>query len=585
MKKIKGMGTLRFFLFFLFLYYFIEVPFSLYLTISSPSDFGQGTYFNLTYNTSTNTITFDRVTKTGYYVSKIFSFSSKVNITNITWNGYPHGKELPDNRSSEYGYAFGNFNMSDNIALLHLNEPLSSTNFLDSAVGAYRFSCTNCPGRYTGVFGDALSFDDGNNDWVYGNVGPLNPPYTISAWVYFSHPVQPNNNYDYILSINTGGDHFNNIITMSRYALTNQFYTVTQNNVYQSSPLPFGRWLNVVYIMDSSYPYIKVYVNGVQLPLNSPPSPTSVGGDVYLGAWSNPSYVHELFGYLDEVAIWNRSLTQAEIEALYKRGASRVKFQVRACDDPLCNGEVFIGPDGTPNTFYEDNDGNSLSPKVIPLNLNSTAQYFQFIMYYETLNNDTTPEINEVQIGYFSPVYYDVIIFFPQNYSIINPNSDLQALIIGNLTGNIVEVYLDGSLLLNTTVANNTLLTYNLGNLSSTLHTLSVVLVNGGINKTVVFGVSQIKERLEVISGAVIPNVTEVLVEKEIEVPLITPETLITKYLEEIENEDEITRWVVKYLYDKYKKEAERLAINTLLFVLSLFIWVTPIKTINIRSR
>jgi hypothetical protein len=59
-------------------------------------------------------------------------------------------------------------------------------------------------------------------------------------------------------------------------------------------------------------------------------------------------------GLIDEVAIWNRALHEHEIMELYHRGANKVKYQVRSCDDSACAGEGWIGPDGTDQTYFSE---------------------------------------------------------------------------------------------------------------------------------------------------------------------------------------------------------------------------------------
>jgi hypothetical protein len=69
-------------------------------------------------------------------------------------------------------------------------------------------------------------------------------------------------------------------------------------------------------------------------------------------------------GYIDEFAAWNRVLgdgtngTPNEVLELYRRGANRIKFQVRTCADPGCAtpspGPSWIGPDNTAQTYFSE---------------------------------------------------------------------------------------------------------------------------------------------------------------------------------------------------------------------------------------
>ena len=46
-------------------------------------------------------------------------------------------------------------------------------------------------------------------------------------------------------------------------------------------------------------------------------------------------------GTIDEFAIWNRSLSDSEIEDIYLRGAVALNLSVRSCDDDACDTETW----------------------------------------------------------------------------------------------------------------------------------------------------------------------------------------------------------------------------------------------------
>ncbi len=87
--------------------------------------------------------------------------------------------------------------------------------------------------------------------------------------------------------------------------------------------LTVGEWAHVVCTVESGEP-LKLYVNGV--PTGSASSAGSGPVSMYLdnftfGEWDNSTYNFE--GALDEVAVWNRALTGAEVRYLYNDGAGR----------------------------------------------------------------------------------------------------------------------------------------------------------------------------------------------------------------------------------------------------------------------
>src|SRR3989338_7958163 len=85
-------------------------------------------------------------------------------------------------------------------------------------------------------------------------------------------------------------------------------------------------------------------------------------------------------GPIDEVSIWNRTLSATEIRNHYLRGVLNLTFQVRSCDDSACNGESFVGPNNTADTFFRNATFGNLS------NISSN-RWFQYRAYFTT--NDT----------------------------------------------------------------------------------------------------------------------------------------------------------------------------------------------------
>ena len=68
------------------------------------------------------------------------------------------------------------------------------------------------------------------------------------------------------------------------------------------------------------------------------------------------------------MAIWSRVLHENEVMQLYRRGANRIKYQVRSCGSANCtddpNGGNWKGPDGTKNTYYSELQNTSSYDKI-----------------------------------------------------------------------------------------------------------------------------------------------------------------------------------------------------------------------------
>ena len=103
-------------------------------------------------------------------------------------------------------------------------------------------------------------------------------------------------------------------------------------------------------------------------------------------------------GQMDEVAIWNRSLSATEIKNHYKRGVLRLNLSVRSCDDSACAGD----------TYQQVSNLSFMGGKITNLSSGneglSTNRYFQYNLTYSrnatgvdgnhTIINNVTIEYN-----------------------------------------------------------------------------------------------------------------------------------------------------------------------------------------------
>ena len=85
-----------------------------------------------------------------------------------------------------------------------------------------------------------------------------------------------------------------------------------------------------------------------------------------------------------EVIIWSNVTWAQNTPA-----STSLKFQARSCNDSLCAGEEFTGPDGTATTYYTS------SPGVLNAANNT---YFQYKAYLETNDSTVTPKIYAMTI-------------------------------------------------------------------------------------------------------------------------------------------------------------------------------------------
>jgi hypothetical protein len=237
------------------------------------------------------------------------------------------------------------------IGLWHFNGSGS-----DSAGGNNATAGGNTTYSSSGLYSQAASFD-GNGDYL--NAGPISSlgglsSFTVSAWV------KPN-------SANISGTPDAIITKCGSGGIANKNFVLEWSNdevydfrVYNNSSSALARasaparnttWHHVAGVYDGSS--VKLYLDGalqqsVSLSgvQNSNGTPVYLGGDYGcgLGAWD---------GLMDEAAIWNRALSESEIQSMVTTGAAPTDPNPNPNPTATCGDGVING--------NEQCDGSSLN--------------------------------------------------------------------------------------------------------------------------------------------------------------------------------------------------------------------------------
>lgn len=119
---------------------------------------------------------------------------------------------------------------------------------------------------------------------------------------------------------------------------------------------------------------------------------------------SSESFVvgRHVAGPIDEVALFARALSAAEIDDHYRRGAVRARFQIRRGSSNPPAG-AFVGPDDTSATFYDESTEADLGLPVVDLTPGSDTRYFQYQVVLESDTSGDSPELASVAI---TPLHY-----------------------------------------------------------------------------------------------------------------------------------------------------------------------------------
>jgi hypothetical protein len=369
-------------------------------TTLTQSDFNLGTYSWAYYNTTTGAVILNHTgalvyNTSGDYTSKVYDAGANATWYNMSWiEGVPYGDDLPDNQVDRSGTVLGEVNMTGNVLLLHLNS-VNSTNYTLDTSGnrndgqLVNYPCSPATCNLTaGKFGNAMQFD-GVDDYVgvTQSSSILNGNFSLEAWILLSSSkltyatVLSDFNYIsssrmYGYSLRTGGT---DLYFGTRAGGSDS--DTNSSNVWVGFTNYFNKWTHIVATFNGTN--ATLYINGNYagsggggyVPANA--SQTLIG---YSQVNSPDSYFN---GTIDEVAIWNRSISATEILNLYKRGALRLNITTRSCDDSACSGESWneTHANATLSTIHEKNN-----------------RYFQYKAQLETDSTSYTPELYNVTI-------------------------------------------------------------------------------------------------------------------------------------------------------------------------------------------
>lgn len=354
--------------------------------------------------------------RSGLFTSRVFDATGPAAWDAMAWvSSAPTHKPLPNDQLSETAYGDNNVAMTGNQLLFHADD--LSTTIIDSSSLGNHGTYTGALNGQDGRLHSALGFDGVNDAVTIPHHASLNmtTALTMAAWVY---PEKFHTGNSAILSKGKNGSATYRLKFRGKASSTgecdNTFadanmraeikvggtrYIVCWGNLQSM----LGSWHHVVATYDGAA--LQMYWDGqlqatvpVVGALNTNTSALELGTKHYGGG--------EFFkGRIDEVALFDRALSPAEITAHYLRGATRLDFQVRTCSASDCAGVVWQGTDGTSATAYSE-----LAPGTPPLPTPSLgtlpdARYFQYRTFFASDDLVAGPVLQSVAI---TPDHYPI---------------------------------------------------------------------------------------------------------------------------------------------------------------------------------
>ncbi len=169
----------------------------------------------------------------------------------------------------------------------------------------------------TGLLNRCLDFDSANNDFISfsspNNIPIADEPYTISCWIYArshgSNGLVGWGNYGTSLEVNAF-----RLGTSNR--LNSYWWGSGDNDLIVIVFNLTGNWHHLVTTYDGTTKYI--FLNGIQVGSENPPTHiVPNANNLTIGKTNTTEYFN---GKIDDVRIYNRSITPSEIQALYNQG-------------------------------------------------------------------------------------------------------------------------------------------------------------------------------------------------------------------------------------------------------------------------
>ncbi len=197
-------------------------------------------------------------------------------------------------------------------------DDISGTTAYDRSGSGNNGTLTNGPTKTAGRIGQALSFDGGDDYVTISSSSALSigTAATYSTWVKMN--ALPPSSYGYSLIRKWSNGSEDKTLAIAQNGKPNLFFYNVGSGVNANTVLSTGVWHHIVGTYDGTTE--KIYIDGVLDNSNSASGDVAdnVGAAVTLG--HTPENSAYLNGFLDDVRIYNRSLSATEVRALYDVG-------------------------------------------------------------------------------------------------------------------------------------------------------------------------------------------------------------------------------------------------------------------------
>lgn len=195
---------------------------------------------------------------------------------------------------------------------------LDTTSWLDSSGGGNTLTSVNSVSLVAGKIGNCAEFD-GTNYFSLGALSSVNNSFSIGGWFNASDLSQ--NDYSV----------FFGMVPLLNFQLYLSSAGQVAYALYGASPTGYNtdnfvdidEWHHYVATGDSSTSELNLYLDGLLIYTSSDANSVNAiwGADATIGMEHDS--VYNIYGKIDEVGIWDRALSGAEITSLYNAGTGK----------------------------------------------------------------------------------------------------------------------------------------------------------------------------------------------------------------------------------------------------------------------
>jgi hypothetical protein len=369
-----------------------------------------------------NVVALGNGTNSGFFTSRRLDIGAPGELEQLYWvPSAPYGKPIPDDPGSDLEatlYTEDGLDLTDMVFLLHAEGQgalAADDTITDSAGGhpvklvvADAGGSAHVGGKVgNGIYvprNDYFVIDDADTDADFAYTGEV---FTWAGWVKFESCDASVTDDNLIL---LGGEDPHIWIGARCPEETAHFQVMDDAKKGKGTSTAIdivdGQWHHLAGVKEQNPEQATLYVDGqpIETITDNWGTFSNFTDKIFIGEFpigTGPDFNYSSTLTFDEVVMFKRPLTSDEVGALFRRGALRLRLQVRACPAAGCGGVDFQGPDGTDATFFQENTIPFIAPTqntffIFPTPL--AGQLFEYRAYFDTDDAAFRPKLEAVRL-------------------------------------------------------------------------------------------------------------------------------------------------------------------------------------------